>query len=71
MAKKQKLNSMRILEQNNIAYEAIEYPSDIKNAEEVVKMGDEVLVKVVDIDRQGRIKLSRKEAFGEKPASKE
>ena len=43
----------------------------IKNAEEVVKMGDEVLVKVVDIDRQGRIKLSRKEAFGEKPASKE
>ena len=39
----------------------------IKSADEVVKAGDEVLVKVVDIDRQGRIKLSRKEAFGEKP----
>ena len=41
----------------------------VKNAEEIVKLGDEVLVKVVDIDRQGRIKLSRKEAFGQKPTS--
>ena len=39
----------------------------VKSVDEVVKLGDEVLVKVVDIDRQGRIKLSRKDAFGEKP----
>ena len=39
----------------------------IKTADEVVKLGDEVLVKVIDIDRQNRIKLSRKEAFGQKP----
>ena len=39
----------------------------VKNTEEVLKLGDEVLVKVIDIDRQGRIKLSRKEAFGQKP----
>jgi polyribonucleotide nucleotidyltransferase len=28
--------------------------------------GDEVLVKVIEIDRQGRIRLSRKEAMREK-----
>lgn len=39
----------------------------VKSADEVLKLGDEVLVKIVDIDRQGRIKLSRKEAFGQKP----
>ena len=39
----------------------------VNNTEEVLKLGDEVLVKVIDIDRQGRIKLSRKEAFGQKP----
>lgn len=33
----------------------------------VVKMNDEVMVKVVDIDKQGRIKLSRKDAIGQKP----
>ncbi|MFK7824989.1 MAG: polyribonucleotide nucleotidyltransferase [Oligoflexales bacterium] len=41
----------------------------VKNTEEVLKLGDEVLVKVIDIDRQGRIKLSRKEAFGQKPST--
>ncbi|MCB9228071.1 MAG: polyribonucleotide nucleotidyltransferase [Deltaproteobacteria bacterium] len=41
----------------------------IRSADEVVKQGDELLVKIVDIDRQGRIKLSRKEAFGEAPIS--
>ena len=29
--------------------------------------GDEVIVKVLDIDRQGKVKLSRKAAFGKKP----
>lgn len=32
----------------------------VNNVEDVVKLGDEVLVKVTEIDRQGRINLSRK-----------
>jgi polyribonucleotide nucleotidyltransferase len=39
----------------------------VARIEDVVKLGDEVLVKVVDIDRQGRIKLSRKDAIGQQP----
>ncbi len=31
-----------------------------------LKEGDEVLVKVLEIDRQGKIRLSRKEAMREK-----
>jgi len=31
------------------------------------KEGDEVLVKVISVDRQGKIRLSRKEALGQKP----
>lgn len=38
----------------------------VKNVTDVVKIGDEVLVKVIDIDPQGKIKLSRKEALGER-----
>jgi polyribonucleotide nucleotidyltransferase len=34
---------------------------------DVLKEGDECLVKVLDIDRQGKIKLSRKAALGKKP----
>lgn len=34
---------------------------------DILKEGDEVMVKVLDIDRQGKIKLSRKGAFGKKP----
>ena len=34
---------------------------------DVLKEGDEVLVKVISIDRMGKIRLSRKEAMGEKP----
>jgi len=30
----------------------------------VLSEGDEVVVKVLEIDRQGKIKLSRKEALG-------
>lgn len=37
----------------------------VKKVEDVVKVGDEVLVKVTDIDRQGRINLSHKDAVSE------
>jgi len=36
----------------------------VRAVTDVMKEGDEVLVKVLDIDRQGKIKLSRKEALG-------
>lgn len=35
----------------------------VNKVEDVVNIGDEVLVKVLEIDRQGRINLSRKEAL--------
>jgi polyribonucleotide nucleotidyltransferase len=35
----------------------------VKNVEDVVKVGDEVTVKVIEIDEQGRINLSRKQAM--------
>lgn len=34
----------------------------VSNVDEVIKMGDEIPVKVIAIDEQGRIKLSRKQA---------
>ncbi len=37
----------------------------VRNVSDVLKEGDKVLVKCLDIDRQGKIKLSRKEALGE------
>jgi polyribonucleotide nucleotidyltransferase len=39
----------------------------VERTEDVCKEGDEMLVKVLEIDRQGKIKLSRKEALGKKP----
>jgi polyribonucleotide nucleotidyltransferase len=36
----------------------------VNNVEDVLKEGDEVLVKVIGIDERGKIKLSRKEALG-------
>jgi len=39
----------------------------VRNVRDVLKEGDEVLVKVLEIDRQGKIKLSRKDALNEKP----
>jgi len=39
----------------------------VKQVSDVVKEGDEVLVKVIGIDRAGKIRLSRKEALGQKP----
>lgn len=35
----------------------------VKNVEDIVKVGDVILVKVIDIDEQGRINLSRKDAL--------
>jgi polyribonucleotide nucleotidyltransferase len=39
----------------------------VQNVSDIVKEGDEVLVKVIGIDRMGKIRLSRKEALGQKP----
>ena len=36
--------------------------SFVKNVEDVVKIGDEVMVKVIEIDDQGRVNLSKKQA---------
>ncbi|HUK82197.1 MAG TPA: polyribonucleotide nucleotidyltransferase [Verrucomicrobiae bacterium] len=41
----------------------------VKNVEDVLKMGDEVWVKVLGIDDKGRVKLSRKAALAEKDAA--
>ena len=37
----------------------------VKAVTDILKEGDEVLVKCIAIDRQGKIKLSRKEALGQ------
>ena len=39
----------------------------VNNVTDVLKEGDEVLVKVIAIDRTGKIRLSRKEALGQNP----
>lgn len=41
----------------------------VEKVEDVLKEGEEVLVKILEIDRQGKIKLSRKEALGKKPTA--
>jgi len=43
----------------------------VEKVEDVVKVGDEILVKVTEIDRQGRINLSRKELLAAEAANKE
>ena len=40
--------------------------SFVKNVEDEVKIGDVVRVKVIDMDTQGRIRLSRKAVLHEK-----
>src|SRR6266851_2963638 len=42
--------------------------SRVKKVEDVLKEGDEVLVKVVSVDRSGKIRRSRKEALAEQAA---
>ena len=36
----------------------------VERVTDIVKEGDEVLVKVLDVDEQGKIRLSRKAALG-------
>ncbi|MCH7761892.1 S1 RNA-binding domain-containing protein, partial [candidate division TA06 bacterium] len=40
-------------------------PERVRQVTDILREGDEVLVKVLDIDRQGKIRLSRKEALAE------
>jgi polyribonucleotide nucleotidyltransferase len=40
-------------------------PYRVRRVTDILKEGDEVLVKVLDIDKQGKIRLSRKEALAE------
>ena len=37
----------------------------VKNVTDEVSEGDEILVKVIEIDKQGKIRLSRKDALKE------
>ena len=39
----------------------------VQKVDDVVKEKEQVLVKIIDVDRQGKVKLSRKEALGQKP----
>ena len=41
----------------------------VKAVTDIVKEGDEVMVKVISIDKQGKIRLSRKEALAERAAA--
>ena len=38
----------------------------VNNVYDVVKEGDEIFVKVLEVDKQGKIRLSRKDAMREK-----
>lgn len=42
----------------------------VAKVEDVVNVGDEILVKVLEVDKQGRINLSRKDAMPEEPEVK-
>jgi polyribonucleotide nucleotidyltransferase len=42
----------------------------VKNVTDVLQEGEEVLVKVISVDRQGKIRLSRKEALAEAAGKK-
>jgi polyribonucleotide nucleotidyltransferase len=43
----------------------------VKSVSDILKEGDEVLVKVVSIDKTGKIRLSRKEAMAERAAAQQ
>ena len=43
----------------------------IAKVTDVLKEGEEILVKVIEVDKMGRVRLSRKEAVREQPANKE
>ncbi len=42
----------------------------VEKVEDVVSQGDEIIVKVIEIDEQGRINLSRKDALADLEAKK-
>jgi len=44
--------------------------SRVEKVEDIVSVGDEIVVKVIEIDRQGRINLSRKDALADIEAKK-
>jgi polyribonucleotide nucleotidyltransferase len=46
-------------------------PGRVQRVTDVLREGDEVLVKVLEIDKQGKIRLSRKEAMGASEAAQE
>ena len=41
----------------------------VEKVTDILQNGDEVVVKVLDIDKNGKISLSRKAAFGESPGN--
>ncbi|MBQ8582794.1 MAG: S1 RNA-binding domain-containing protein, partial [Ruminococcus sp.] len=43
----------------------------VEKVEDVVSIGDEIVVKVIEIDRQGRINLSRKDALADIEAKRQ
>lgn len=43
----------------------------VKNVEDEVRIGDEILVKLIEIDEQGRLNLSRKQAMDKSEGGKE
>jgi polyribonucleotide nucleotidyltransferase len=45
-------------------------PTRVERVEDVLNEGDEVMVKVIELDRTGRIKLSRKDAIGKEPTKR-
>ena len=42
----------------------------VECVEDILQENEQVLVKIIDVDRQGKIKLSRKDALGKKPTVK-
>jgi polyribonucleotide nucleotidyltransferase len=45
-------------------------PGRVNKVTDVLKEGDEVMVKVLEVDKQGKIRLSRKEAMQAEPAAR-
>ena len=43
----------------------------VEKVESVVQVGDEIMVKVIEVDRQGRVNLSRKELLKEQEKNNE
>ena len=43
----------------------------VAKVEDVVSIGDQIMVKVIEIDNQGRINLSRKACLPEEPKTEE